>query len=406
MKKTFLIDRGKIYSYADLIYNVKNQVDYSPAYRYRSLFDFYVNLLTGLISNTPIILIDSDISESEIVNLGVEEIGKRIKIDPVSVVSFNNFLDRINNSSSKITIFTSGTTGLPKKVEHTVSSLIRTVSRKTPHKSDIWGFAYNPTHMAGLQVFFQAFENGNTIVNMFGKNRSDVLAAIEQYQITHISATPTFYRLLKPVERSFTSVKRVTFGGERSNSKLYESIIQLFPNAKITNVYASTEAGSLLASNGEGFEIPHNLKEKFKILNNELLIHKSLLGFSDSFSYDKEFYQTGDIIEWIDELKGIFRFKNRKNELINVGGYKVNPNEVEDCIRSISGIKDAKVYGKPNSILGNILCVDIVCDDSKQNIDKTYIFENLRHELQDYKIPRRINFKESIDLTRSGKVKR
>ena len=70
--------------------------------------------------------------------------------------------------------------------------------------------------MAGLQVFFQAFENQNTLVNVFSLARNEVYSLIEKYSVTHISATPTFYRLLLPFEKEYSSVQRITFwGGEK-----------------------------------------------------------------------------------------------------------------------------------------------------------------------------------------------
>lgn len=96
-------------------------------------------------------------------------------------------------SVSEITIFTSGTTGQPKKVVHSVSSLTRAVRLGKKYKGQVWAYAYNPTHMAGLQVFFQALENQNTLVNVFNKQRVEVYEKIFKYHITHISATPTFY---------------------------------------------------------------------------------------------------------------------------------------------------------------------------------------------------------------------
>ena len=147
----------------------------------------------------------------------------------------------LQQSSSEITIFTSGTTGQPKKVVHTVDTLTRSVRLGDKYKGQVWAYAYNPTHMAGLQVFFQAFENQNTLINVFNKQRADVYELIGKYQITHVSATPTFYRLLLPFEHAYESVIRVTLGGEKSEQHLYDSIMKIFPTAKINNVYASTE---------------------------------------------------------------------------------------------------------------------------------------------------------------------
>ena len=232
-----------------------------------------------------------------------------------------------------------------------------------------------------------------------------MFAFVDKYQITHISATPTFYRLLLPFEREYNSVVRVTFGGEKSNERLYDSIKKIFPFAKLNNVYASTEAGSLFAAKGDCFQIPRELYNKFKIENDELLIHKSLLGKSDTFEFEDDYYHSGDLIEWIDKKEGLFKFKSRKNELINIGGYKVNPSEVESMLLNIDGVQQVLVYGKKNSVLGYVLCADIVLAHNS-HMTEIDIREYLQEHLQDFKIPRRIRFVDSMLLTRTGKLKR
>lgn len=401
----FLIDGDKSYCYDDLLKYINNNKTYCPLLKSSNIFVYFANLIKALVTNQSLILLDSDLNPSEVE--GVDE----SLINKEEILSYNDFtnisdvISYLELSKSTITIFTSGTTGQPKKVTHTISSLTRSTRKGERFYNQVWAYAYNPTHMAGLQVFFQAFCNVNTLVNVFNKQRSEIYECIRKYQITHISATPTFYRLLLPFEQTFESVLRVTLGGEKSDNHLYENIHRIFPSAKITNIYASTEAGSLFAAKDDCFQLPLNNRNLFKVINDELLIHRSLLGISESFKYEGDYYCTGDLIEWIDEEKGLFRFKSRKNELINVGGYKVNPNEVENVIREIDGIQEVIVYGKPNSVLGNILCADIKITPSSI-FTELEIKKLLRNYLQDFKIPRRIKFVDELSLTRTGKLKR
>lgn len=401
----FLFDKTETYSYHRLLKEINERDSYFPLLQTDEVFDYFVNFVKALVCNQSIILIDSDMNPSEIENIDSCQINVPLKIGASSIASMNDVIKTVMGSKSEITLFTSGTTGQPKKVIHTVSTLTRYVRTGDKYKGQIWAYAYNPTHMAGLQVFFQAFVNQNTLVNVFNQSRDEIYLQIENKGITHISATPTFYRLLLPYEKSFDSVIRVTFGGEKSDHHLYESIQRIFPNAKINNVYASTEAGSLFAAKGDAFQIPATIKNLIKVVDEELLIHKSLLGTSDSFLYDDDFYHSGDLIEWIDQEHGLFKFKSRKNELINVGGYKVNPGEVENLILDIGGIKQAYVYGKANSILGNVLCADVVLQDNAI-VTELDIRQRLEKSLQSFKIPRRIKFVERIELTRTGKQKR
>ena len=405
MKKFFLSDKGNDYSYLEFLESINKADSYIPVPKEQDLYKYFVNLVIALINHNSITLVDSDLSEAEIQSIGLTDINKSIPFKGFKLSSNEELSFKISNSKSKITIFTSGTTGQPKQVTHDFYNLARAVRTDVKHSNDIWGFAYNPTHMAGLQVFLQAICNGNTLVNLFNKSRNEVYNLIDKYGVSHLSATPTFYRLLLPYERYFNKMKRITFGGEKSDQRLYENIKKIFPKAKVTNVYASTEAGSLFAANGSDFKIPDSIKDRIKVIEEELYIHKSLIGHSSSLKLENEFYPSGDLIEWIDEPNGIFRFKSRKNELINVGGYKVNPHEVEDAIRAVRGVQDVRVYGKSNSVLGNILCADIVVDH-KELLSDLAIRKELVNSLQDFKIPRRIKIVEELNLTRTGKLKR
>ena len=401
----FLFDQEKAYSYDDLLSSLNKGNTYYPYYKTSDVYSYFVNLIKALAASQPLVLLDSDINPSEIDGMDESRVNVADTIQTTSFQNMEEVVDAVQNSTSEITIFTSGTTGQPKKVMHSIHTLTRSVRMGEKYKGQIWAYAYNPTHMAGLQVFFQAFENVNTLVNVFNQSREYVYMQIREKNITHISATPTFYRLLLPFEHAYESVIRVTLGGEKSDQHLYDSIKRIFPNAKINNVYASTEAGSLFAAKGDCFQIPESIKDKFKVVEDELLIHKSLLGTSDSFKFTDDYYHSGDLIEWVDEVQGLFRFKSRKNELINVGGYKVNPGEVEVAIMDIEGVKQAMVYGKSNSILGNVLCADVVLEPGEE-LKELDIKKVLGTQLQDFKIPRRIKFVEEISLTRTGKMKR
>lgn len=400
----FLYD-DKAYSYDDLLRAISGSGMYYPLFKSKELFPYFANLVMALAADMPLTLIDSDINAYEIDGVSEKDINVEKTFEAKSYGSMDDVVAALKQSQSEITIFTSGTTGQPKKVVHSISTLTRAVRLGEKYQNQIWAYAYNPTHMAGLQVFFQAFENQNTLVNVFGKSREEVYAQIADKRITHVSATPTFYRLLLPFEKPYESVVRVTLGGEKSDQHLYDTIAKIFPNAKINNVYASTEAGSLFAAKGDCFQISEAIRDKFRVVDDELLIHKSLLGSSESFKFTDDFYHSGDLIEWVDKEAGLFRFKSRKNELINVGGYKVNPGEVENAIMAMEGVRQALVYGKANSILGNVLCADVQLEEGC-SLTELDIKKALTEQLQYFKIPRRIKLVAEMTMTRTGKIKR
>lgn len=401
----FLINGDCIFTYDELLSFINNNRSYYPLYKTHELYAFFSNLVKALANGYPLVLLDSDINMSEIDGIDKSSVNTPVCKPFRKFRSINEMIDTLLQSESEITIFTSGTTGQPKKVIHTISTLTRSTRKGDKYQGKVWAFAYNPTHMAGLQVFFQAFANQNTLVNVFNLTRSEVYNQIATHKITHLSATPTFYRLLLPFEKEYPFLQRVTLGGEKSDNHLYESIHKIFPNAKINNVYASTEAGSLLAAKGNCFQLPKRNQDVLQIVNDELLIHRSLLGQSNDIKFDGDYYHTGDLIEWVNKEEGIFKFKSRLNELINTGGYKVNPNEVENRLNAIDGVRQSLVYGKANSVLGNVLCADIQLEDNC-TLTELDIRHQLKDQLQDFKIPRKIKFVESFDLTRTGKLKR
>lgn len=403
--KSFYIDGGKVYSYSLLVEEIDKETSYCPLYKTSDTYAYLKNLLKALVGGCPVTLLDSDMSPNEIGGIDNTCLNVFVGIEHEPVRTVERLVDLVKGSKSEIAIFTSGTTGQPKKIVHTVASLTRMVRMGEKYRNDVWGFAYNPTHMAGLQVFSQALENMNTIVNLFGKSRKEIYDMIRRHGISHLSATPTFYRLLLPVEESCPSVIRATLGGERSDGPLYDTVRKIFPNAQVNNIYASTEAGALFSSQDDCFRIPESIRDRIKVVEQELLIYKSLLGTSDNMPLQEDYYHSGDIVEWVDEDKGVFRFVSRKNGMINASGYKVTPEEVEAALMSVAGIRQALVYGKSNSVLGNVVCADVVLEPGS-HLDAVGIRQSMQGRLQDFKIPRRIRIVDALPLTRTGKLKR
>jgi acyl-CoA synthetase (AMP-forming)/AMP-acid ligase II len=377
-------------------------------------FELYLALLRNLINGKDCTILDADFSDEELVGLGVdsEQIENSVYVQADLETTFSDFEQILyflaaQEQMTTVQIFTSGTTGRPKKVAQTLNNLTRAVKVDLKYQSHIWAFAYNPSHFAGLQVFFQALYNQNKIVYSFGNTYNSIYEDILNHKLTHLSCTPTFIKMLLPyIEVPIDSLVSLTFGGEKFDKKVQDSIRLSFPNALIKNVYASTEAGSLLRSNGEYFNIPERYRHEIKIVDNEMIIHRNLLGNSDNFVLVEGWYHTGDIIEFKDELNQEFKFKSRKSEMINVGGYKVNPEEIENIIKVIPGIKDAIVFGRKNSIMCNIIEVNVIKEQSLEDSAVKAAVKAATSVLQDFKRPRIIKFVDQFELTRTGKVKK
>ncbi|WHX50793.1 AMP-binding protein [Paenibacillus woosongensis] len=398
--KLFWVDeyRNQTKSYSDLIKDLNSlNLGNSSIFNYNP-YHIYLQIIHSILCNYKVTIVDKI----------PEEQSNSFFTTPLDLIDETDLYKRLNeqiDNSWRITILTSGTTSKPKAVEHSLESLTRAVKKRASHADDIWALAYHPTHFAALQVFFQAFWNKNTIVNMFDIDKKHFALKMKQFGVTHISATPTFYRnTLFFIDEPLMIVKRVVFGGEVFDKNLVHKIKGYFPNAKIKNIYATTEAGSLFSScNGE-FIIPIDLYKYISFSKeNELLIHKALLGefHQEKSNFIDEWFPTGDIVEKVNEVS--FRFIGRKTEMINVGGYKVNPMEVEDEIRKISGVVDVIVTSKENKLIGNVLIAEVIAQEDQHEEIISFQIKNLS-TISKWKVPRVVRFVETLNTSRTGKL--
>lgn len=346
------------------------------------------------------------ICRSETIDLDVETVtGEEALRSDNGVAPLSSALgpqpNPLEGSESELILRTSGSTGQPRVVRHAVAGLRRGLALQPRHHADVWGFAYNPTHIAGVQVYLQAFGNGNSLVNLWGVGPEEILKRCATHRVTHLSATPTFYRLLLPLGRPLPAVRSISVGGERSDPALLERLRIQFPGAKVRNIYASTEAGNLFTSEGEEFIVGREQADRVRCGQGRLWLHRSLLGDADSMG---EWYDTGDLIEVIGEQPLSFRVLGRASGWINVGGEKVNPEEVEEVIGTHPGITLARVKGMRNSVTGQLVAADVVRRASGPSPEELTRF--LAARLPAHKVPRIIRVVDAIELTRSGKLVR
>jgi len=404
-----------------------------------------------LLHGGDMVLLDTDFSAPELSALGismaaVNRLTPHVEMKPVSWDALQRAAAGV--STARLGIYTSGSTGLPKLVWQPATNLARGVKVSTRHAAAVWGFSYNPTHVAGIQVYLQALANGCPLVNLYGLGRAAIWQAIGVYGVTHLSATPSFYRLLLPAESAAVSVRTVTLGGESLDRGLIERLRAAFPAARIHNIYASTEAGTLLIADGDVFAIAAGLEDRVRIIDGRIHVHHSLLGqfsrgrqaadvgglagkpespvTSEQLS-EKRFnsqllttriqepitassqsadiwYDTGDVVEVVSDAPLRFRIVARDRDWVNVGGSKVNPREVEAVLEEFPGIVRVRVSGRRNSVLGSILVAEVQCRDVPPS--ETQLREFAAARLQDFKVPRLIRFVNTIAQTRSGKTSR
>ena len=297
-----------------------------------------------------------------------------------------DFINKIKNKDS-IKFLTSGTTGKPKEIIHNYESYTKNIKVKEELKNIIWGLTYDYKKIAGSQVILQSYLNEGKIVNLYKKNKDEILELIQKYNITHISATPTFYRLILQTE-PILNVSQVTLGGEPVDTNLIKKIKVIFPNANITNVYASTEFGSLFTSKNEYFEISSKDNSWIKILNNHIFVYQN-----------NEWIDTYDVVEMVDKNK--FKIIGRESNMINVGGIKINPIHIENIINNLEYVLSCRVFGKSNSITGMAVFADVVL---KNEITSKEIKLDLINKLNKYEMPLKINIVQEIECNTTGKI--
>ena len=174
-------------------------------------------------------------------------------------VFLNNLLEwvsvpdalEVSRSGFTVSLMTSGTTGRPKLVRHTLESLLGRIPRSAGsamHCGQRWLLSYQPTTFAGLQVILTALCAGAAVVQTANRNPSELFAVAERFAATHISGTPTFWRsFLLAAPPGSLPLQQITLGGEAVDQPTLDRLAQRFPDARITHIYASSEAGALFS---------------------------------------------------------------------------------------------------------------------------------------------------------------
>lgn len=395
-------------SYAELVSELRStELEVRRIARPASTSEGLRLLCHALVAEVEMTLVDPLFHAEELAQLGVDATQfETVRSVPGRPELVRSELMRLAGGGSRMRLglFTSGSTGVPSRVEHSLGTLARNVRIGARHASDIWALTFRPTHIAGVQVWLQALANGNTLVDLTGVPPREALEAMAVHGVTHISASPTYYRSLLGSRVALPGVRSVSLGGELVSSALLSLLRPLFPAARIHNIYASTEAGTLLESAGDLFRIPDDRRTVIKIKDCRLHVHCSLLGnFVEGRALAAGgWYDTGDLVDEVET--GLFRFVARERDWANIGGTKVNPHEVEEAIREHPGVKEARVSAQRNSVTGQLLTAEVVCLEAGVNEAELRRFLGAR--LHPAKIPRIIRFVMELPTTYSGKTSR
>lgn len=315
---------------------------------------------------------------------------------------------------------TSGTTGTPKLVSHTFKSLTRTSSSdREKGRYFTWGLLYGLTRMAGLQVFLQCLSSCSSLILLNGRESiDDVISLLADSGCNALSATPTMWRKILMTSRfRELNLKQITLGGESVDQRILNSLSSAFKESRITHIYASTEAGvGFAVSDGlEGFPCdylnnpPTNIEisvdEQGFLLLNPLNSSQRYIGSQEDLRREDGLINTGDLVE----LKGErYIFLGRANGTINIGGNKVQPEEVENIIRSFDGVELVSVYSKSSPIMGALVSADVVISDQVDDVTsfRKQLKEHCKAHLDSFKVPALIKVVEEIRVNHTGKILR
>lgn len=264
-----------------------------------------------------------------------------------------------------IVLFSSGTSGEPKAAVHDIVPLLAKYRTRRPAWRTVTFLLFD--HIGGINTILHTLSNGATLITVADRSPDGVCAAIESSRAEVLPASPTFLRLLllSHAQDRFdlSSIKVINYGTEPMSEMTLERLQAAFPQAQLLQSYGLAEVGILRSKSksndsiwvkvgGEGIET--------RVVDGILQIKalSTMLGYLNAPSplTDDGWFITGDAVEVDGEYMKIL---GRRSELINVGGEKVYPSEVEEVIEGMTNVAAALVYGEPHPLMGSIVCARV-----------------------------------------------
>jgi acyl-coenzyme A synthetase/AMP-(fatty) acid ligase len=318
-------------------------------------------------------------------------------------------------SGDPVLILTSGTTGRPKGTRHQWSRLLSAAHPERRVAPRRWLLAYNLNQYAGIQVLLHVIGSADTLVLPESPQPRHGVAAMRTHGVTHVSATPTFWRfalhLLDRPDESLPALEQITLGGEAVGDALLAGLRRLFPRAQISQVYASSEFGSSVSVTDGRAGLPLSVLDRpddapvlFRVIDGELHARSAIGMRGYYFDEDRHngWHPTGDLVE-VDGDR--IRFVGRTTDVINVGGVKVHPLPIEAVVATVPGVIAAAVFGHPNPVTGSIVAVDVMAADDADPDQVKAAIREATGSLPPAQRPRRIRVVEQLDISNS-KVRR
>lgn len=313
-------------------------------------------------------------------------------------------LDRLRGEPKEagLILFTSGSTGKNKASVHRFSRLIANVLQKpgTGYRTLIFLMF---DHIGGINTLLHVLCNGGTAVFVADRSVATVCDAIQSQRVQLLPTTPTFLNMLLISEQrrayDLSSLELVTYGTEPMSLATLKALNEALPGVRCKQTYGLTEVGILPTQSedaGSTWMKVGGLRHEIRIIDGILWIRTdaAMIGYLNAPSpFDEEgWLNTGDMVE---ERDGYLRILGRKSEIINVGGEKVYPSEIEDLILQVDNISDVIVSGKPSPLTGALVfaTVQLVNPEPRADVERR-VRAYCREHLPPYKVPVGIKISE------------
>lgn len=332
---------------------------------------------------------------------------------------------RVCSHATEWVLLTSGTTGVPKLVRHDLATLTDALTDTRPGPEPVvWGTFYDIRRYGGLQIFLRAVHLGSLVPAQPGEPVPAFLARARAAGLTHISGTPSHWRKVLMSGAAATITPRyVRLSGEIADQAVLDALRAAYPQAIVAHAFASTEAGV-------GFEVRDGLagfpaslidapgaRVRLTVKGDTLRIrsggnaHGYLGEDASSLQLGSDgAVDTGDRVE---ERAGRYYFLGRQGGVINVGGLKVYPEEIEAVINSHPWVCMSLVHARHNPITGAIVVAEVVLADEGPDAERPAsealtrdLIHSCRQSLAAYKVPASIRIVPRLEVSASGKLVR
>ena len=316
---------------------------------------------------------------------------------------------------SGLILFSSGSTGKPKAMIHNLDNLIDTYQGKRGKKIVFLIFLMFD-HIGGLNTLLNCLSMNVQMVFPESREPDRVAQLIEKYHVFVLPASPTFLNLMLIAEchkrYDLSSVRMITYGTEPMPESLLVKLKEAFPNVKFLQTFGTSETGISATSSYSSTSTFLKIEDpntEYKIINGELWLRSKtqIMGYLNAsmerFTEDG-WFRTGDMVE---EKDGYIKIVGRNSDIINVGGEKVLPSEVESVLFQMPHINDVVVYGESNPITGQMVVAKVLYDeDIKLSELKKRVVDFCSDKLTRYKIPAKVVKMSEAEYTERFKKKR